>query len=358
MFDIVVIGGGPSGAAFAWLASKHFKVLILEKRELQAHVPKSVTDEKNCGGLLAPDAQRMLAKFGLGLPLEVLVEPQLFSVRAIDLLSKVERHYQRHYINIDRYKFDRWFLNLAREKAEVEYGAYYVSHSESKHGFEVLYRKNGEEKKVRVKILVGADGAFSRVRARVFPSKKIRTYLSFQQWFRTANFAPYFCSVFDPRVTDFYSWVIPKGDMLILGSAFTKNDDIHGKMRFLKENLSNSGIEFGKMIYEKGCFLLRPSGLNELVFSKGRTALIGEAGGFISPSSAEGLSYALWSALNLFKSLGKDPDNFSAAYARQSAGIFLNITGKLMKSPFLFNTNLRNAIMKSNLNSVNVIYEK
>ncbi len=34
-----------------------------------------------CGGLLAPDAQKMLAKLGLGLPNEVIVGPQMFSVK-------------------------------------------------------------------------------------------------------------------------------------------------------------------------------------------------------------------------------------------------------------------------------------
>jgi len=53
------------------------------------------------GGLLAPDAQRMPSRLGLGLPRSVLQNPHLFVVRAIGVLHRLERYYQRHYINMD-----------------------------------------------------------------------------------------------------------------------------------------------------------------------------------------------------------------------------------------------------------------
>ncbi|OVE81255.1 hypothetical protein BVY04_03690, partial [bacterium M21] len=68
---------------------------------------------KCCGGLLAPDAQEMLSKFGLALPKSILVDPQLFIVRTIDLHLKLERNYQRFYMNMDRAKFDEWLVKLS-----------------------------------------------------------------------------------------------------------------------------------------------------------------------------------------------------------------------------------------------------
>ena len=49
----------------------------------------------------------MLSRLGLGLPMSVLEEPQLFVVRAIDIPHRLERYYQRHYINMNRLRFDR-----------------------------------------------------------------------------------------------------------------------------------------------------------------------------------------------------------------------------------------------------------
>jgi flavin-dependent dehydrogenase len=81
MYDVAIIGAGPAGATLARLIGKKYKVLLIDKRQL-IDLPESFSSRKCCGGLLAPDAQRMLSKLGLGLPKSVLEEPQLFVVRA------------------------------------------------------------------------------------------------------------------------------------------------------------------------------------------------------------------------------------------------------------------------------------
>ncbi|MHC4540530.1 MAG: FAD-dependent oxidoreductase, partial [Planctomycetota bacterium] len=110
MFDIAIIGAGPAGATLARLIAGQYKVLLVDKRPLD--VAQGHSARKCCGGLLAPDAQGMLSRMGLGLPKSVLVDPQLFVVRAIDTKQQIERYYQRYYINMDRLKFDRWLLSM------------------------------------------------------------------------------------------------------------------------------------------------------------------------------------------------------------------------------------------------------
>ena len=110
MYDIAIIGAGPAGATLARLLAKDYKVLLLERRQLIK--PVEGCFEKCCGGLIAPDAQQMLAKLGLGVPKEILVGPQLFTVRTIDIQNDIERYYQRHYINTDRERFDQWLVSL------------------------------------------------------------------------------------------------------------------------------------------------------------------------------------------------------------------------------------------------------
>ena len=92
MYDIAVVGAGPAGATFARLVADRYKVLVVDKR-LFTDTSKSFAAGKCCGGLLAHDAQRMLSRLGLGLPKEVLEEPQLFVVRAIDIPQRTERYY-------------------------------------------------------------------------------------------------------------------------------------------------------------------------------------------------------------------------------------------------------------------------
>lgn len=89
MYDIVIVGGGPAGATLARLIGKKYKTLLLEKRRFDDS-PES--GHKCCGGLLAPDAQEMLARFGLGVPKSTLAGPQLFAVRTIDITNSLERY--------------------------------------------------------------------------------------------------------------------------------------------------------------------------------------------------------------------------------------------------------------------------
>ncbi|MHC4193479.1 MAG: NAD(P)-binding protein, partial [Planctomycetota bacterium] len=79
MYDIAIIGAGPAGTTLARLIADGYKVLLLDKRHL-TDPSNTNSSRKCCGGLLAPDAQGMLSKMGLGLPKSVLVDPQLFVV--------------------------------------------------------------------------------------------------------------------------------------------------------------------------------------------------------------------------------------------------------------------------------------
>lgn len=99
MYDIAIVGAGPAGSMLARLIGQRHRVLLVEKRPLDG--PQKPSLGKCCGGLLAPDAQRVLSRLGLGLPKSVLQDPQLFVVRAIDVPHGLERYYQRHYINMD-----------------------------------------------------------------------------------------------------------------------------------------------------------------------------------------------------------------------------------------------------------------
>ena len=78
IYDIIVIGLGPAGSTFAREVSKSKKIILAIDGE-------NINNKKPCGGLLAPDAQKELAHYDLVIPSNVLVSPQIFSVKTIDL---------------------------------------------------------------------------------------------------------------------------------------------------------------------------------------------------------------------------------------------------------------------------------
>ncbi len=69
MYDITIVGAGPAGSTLCKLIDPKYKVLLLEKRKLNNENDRII---KCCGGLLAPDAQKVLASHGLGIPKDIL----------------------------------------------------------------------------------------------------------------------------------------------------------------------------------------------------------------------------------------------------------------------------------------------
>ena len=137
-YDVAVVGAGPAGSTFARLAAaKGRRILLLDGQ--------NVYTKKPCGGLLAPDAQKVLAHFDLVLPKSVLADPQIFSVKTIDLQKRLVRYYQRYYLNMDRYAFDRWLLSLVPEQVDRVDGKC-LKIERLAEGFQIYVSCGGKEK--------------------------------------------------------------------------------------------------------------------------------------------------------------------------------------------------------------------
>jgi flavin-dependent dehydrogenase len=354
MYDVAIIGAGPAGATLARLIGDQYKVLLIEKRRLP-DAAEEFSALKCCGGLLAPDAQMMLSKLGLGLPKSVLEDPQLFVVKSIDLRQGLQRYYQRHYINMNRKKFDSWLLSLVPPGVDIRTNCRLKSYDPENGYFKLAFVHEKRNFVEKAKILVGADGAKSKIRAqsssgRLYPQK----YVAIQEWAERKNDFPYFTSIFDHNVTDYYCWTIPKGNYLLIGAALHPQEKPVEKFTRLKAKLGAYGMDFGKIVFREGALILRPVKQNQLVSGKKGIALLGEAAGWISPSSAEGLSYAFKSALMLADALRNTPDGFEKRYHDKTRQLRKNIFRKNLKSIFIFNPILRKWIMKTGLQSITV----
>lgn len=352
MYDIVIVGSGPSGANLARLIGGKYKVLLIDKRDLENENSKNPSN-KCCGGLLAPDAQKMIAKLGLAVPKDVLVDQQLFAVRTIDLTNNLERLYQRFYFNMDREKFDRWLVSILPAEVEKRFNSIFKSFVEIPEGYEIRYIYNGQEVSAKTRVIIGADGAFSRVRKSI--SKDINTpekYISIQEWFECPHPMPYFTAIFDEEISDFYSWIIPKENYILLGSALRPKENTWGNHEMLKAKLTQLGFNFDKKIKTEGAFINRTKKVSQFYTGRDGIALVGEAAGAISPSSAEGISYALKSSLYLAQSLEEGIDGFLDRYKQKVKDIKLNLLLKNLKSPVMYNPFLRKLAMKSGLQSI------
>ena len=292
---------------------------------------------------------------GLGLPKSVLVEPQLFVVRAIDAQQRIERYYQRYYINMDRRNFDCWLLSMIPSSVDIRPGCRFKSYESENDYFKIKLVQNNKACVEHAGILVGADGASSTVRKQAVPDHPFpEAYLGVQEWVEADSKLPYFSTIFDPEITDYYCWTIPKEKHLIIGAALRPRRDVSGRFKLLKNKLKDYGFQFGKTIRRKGAFILRPAKTQEICTGKKGIALLGEAAGWISPSSAEGLSYAFKSALILAQILRKKPDGFEKRYYQKTRQLRRNIFLKNIKSHFIYDPWLRKIVMRTGIKSMKV----
>lgn len=348
MYDIVIIGAGPAGSTLARLLDKVYSIAVIDKKRLEEGY------HKPCGGLLATDAQKALSRFGLTLPKEVLVDPQIFAVRTIDLDSSMTRHYQRFYINLDRHKFDLWLKSLIPKHVTVFDDTTCTHITRREDGYHIEYIQNGMKHTITAKYIVGADGANSMVRRYLYPNKRIRNYVAIQQWFSEMNPKPFYSCIFDSKNTDCYSWTISKDGYFIFGGAYPKRGC---RKRFddQKKRLENLGICFGKVLKTEGCLVLRPSKPGDFCTGKDNIFLIGEAAGFISPSSLEGISSAINSGYYLSEILNAKVPDPVAAYRRKTFCLRLKLYLKVIKLPFMYLPVLRRLVMVTGIQSLQMI---
>ncbi|MBQ7302979.1 MAG: FAD-binding protein [Clostridia bacterium] len=348
VYDIIVIGGGPAGATFAREAAQ----LLPDKRILLVN-GQSDRHRKVCGGLLAPDAQRMFARFDLTLPKDILADPQIFDVKTIDLAKKRVRHYQRHYLNMDRFAFDNWLLSLVPARVD-RLDARCLAVDKNDGGFAVTLLTDAGEQTVSADYLVGADGASSVVRRTLF-ARQLPRYVAVQQHFRCANDAlpPYSC-IFDPATSDSCSWTICKDDRVIFGGAFPKQG-CRAAFEQQKQHLEAFlGFSLGEPLFTEACQLGSPRRWRDFQTGRDGAFLIGEAAGFISASSFEGISSAVLSGRLLAEAFadGAHASAVAKGYRRRTRKLRLKLYLKTFKRRLLCSPFCRAMIMKSGLQSI------
>ncbi len=348
-YDIIVVGAGPGGSNFARLVdSKKYSILLVDGSD--GH-------DKVCGGLLSPDAQDILARYDICLPKDLLVSPQLFSVRTIDLGNSAVKHYRRSYLNVDRKKLDDFFRGLVPNSVEViKARCKHVAKTEVGYEAELSTGEN-----ISCRYIVGADGAAGNVRLSLFRQKRLHKYVAIQQWFNAGETNPYYSCIFDNATSSGCSWIFFKDGKMIFGGAFDMKN-CREAFEKQKEKLIAQGFvdknAFDLPQKTEACLVSRPKFGRGIYTGNEGAFLIGEAAGFISPSSFEGISYALSSGEALAEAFNKyAPDRtakIQRRYNQKTRKLKSKVSLRCLKRPFMYNGILRTLVMKSGLTAIKI----
>jgi menaquinone-9 beta-reductase len=315
IYDVVIVGGGPSGSACAyWLAQAGWSVCLIEKK----HYPR----EKTCGDGLTPRAVYQLAEMGLE---EVVAANghRYNGLRAFGFGASLEMNWPTHPTfpnygyTITRFDLDGLVAqNAASQGAVLLTGVEATDFLEVTPGAEgslngakgvvVSDRDSSKTSEVRGRYVVVADGHNSRLgrplgvtRNRDWPmGMALRGYYTSER-----HDEPWIDSHVDIRDTNGvvvpgYGWIFPLGDgrvnvgvgLLSTGGAWKGVNTTKLQEYFVAQVADAWGLS------DETCLGPPLGGTLPMGLSIGprvgaNTLIIGDAAGMISPFNGEGIAY-------------------------------------------------------------------
>jgi len=332
-YDVVIVGAGPAGCFAANFLKNDFNVLMIDR----AAFPRS----KPCGGLLTEESKNIIKK--IKLPDAVFSTPEYLDIQYTDLDNGIDIRQKKNYRNVDRNSFDSELLNLSKNEIAFSSNTKFLDAKEANEGsegYKLTLEKNGKKMSVGSRFLIGADGALSDVRKMV-TNAKMNQLIAIQEWFLCSRDIDAFHFIFSKEVTGYYSWVIPKGDSFVCGAAFPPGTGVPQKFQLLKQKIKHLIGESNNFCKKEACLLTKINSKDEICLGKNNIFLVGEAAGLISPSTGDGISFALRSGFNCAQAIKDASDMPFEKYNELCFPLISEIGQKIKKAEILSDPVLR-----------------
>ncbi len=293
-YDAVVVGGGPAGAtAAADLARAGRSVLLLDR----------AGRIKPCGGAIPP---RLVRDFDIP---DSQIVARIKSARMVSPKdAQVDMPIGGGFVGmVDREHFDEFLRERAKYLGAERRTGFFDRVSHDADGVAVVeYHDKAEDgaaipRRVRARVVVGADGAKSAVAKQcVKGADRVPYVFAYHEILRAPAhakdalgrlFEPGRCDIFyqGKLSPDFYGWVFPHGDTVSVGSGSArKGFSIRGSVTALR---AASGLSGAQTIRREGAPIpMKPMRR----WDNGRdVVLAGDAAGVVAPASGEGIYYAM-----------------------------------------------------------------
>ena len=310
IFDVLIVGAGPSGSNTA-ISYKNLnpdlKVGIIDK----AVFPR----DTSCGDAIGPGVINALKRFNNEHILDnepEVISTSLFGPDNIGIqnyIPKVKNKDDSVVYVIPRYELDNRIFNIAKDLNVTSLeDTRYINYKniEDEQVLKVEIETSSKEKKfIFTKLLVGADGANSRVRKslNLKQNSDLHKAIAIRAYINSPNYLEIFKErtlMFEINVSALkgYAWAFPsKDDLINIGigmplNLFKKDDmDINKMLDSFITTLESKGVVVNNLRMEKSYML--PFASSRPKLSHDKIALVGDAGSMINPMSGEGIFYGM-----------------------------------------------------------------
>jgi geranylgeranyl diphosphate/geranylgeranyl-bacteriochlorophyllide a reductase len=290
-YDVIVVGGGPSGATAAHdLACAGHRVMLLDK----------AGRIKPCGGAVPP---RLLKDFDIP---QTLLVAHAKSARIIAPSNKkVIMPVGEGFVGmVDRDIFDEWLRNRAAEAGATRVTGKCEEVDDHAEIVTLSFRsdRSSEVQTVTARAVIGADGARSNVAKQCLPgAERVPCVFAYHEVVEVpdeidADYEETRCDVYyqGHLSPDFYAWIFPHGKTASIGlGSADKGFPLRETTRLMREQ---TGLSGWRTIRKEGA----PIPLKPLKrWDNGRNVVVaGDAAGVVAPSSGEGIYYAMTAGRN------------------------------------------------------------
>lgn len=281
LYDVVVIGGGPSGSSAARRCSQlGMKVLLIDK----AKFPR----EKLCGGAVSEQA---LSYLGFELP-PAMIEREIYGARVhFGKLSMEVRKPYRIAVLASRSVFDDYLLSQARASGCTVLDGTAVKALEVLDNHVEITTASGV---YHGRVVIGCDG-FNSVVARYVrrPHRKDEYAIGVEASIPAGEpqIKAYIDSAVDVHfnvVDKGYGWVFPHREYFLVGVGGVASE-MENPKNVMDDFLESTG--FARGTKTKG-FPIPAGGIKRNLISD-RLLLAGDSAGFVDAFTGEGIAYAI-----------------------------------------------------------------
>ena len=330
MLRVAVVGGGPSGSCAAEVLAKAGIQTWLFERKLD--------NAKPCGGAIP---LCMVSEFEIP---EQIIDRKVRNMRMISPSNReVDIHLdnQAEYIGMCRREvLDDYLRNRAAklganlinglvtkiETGNQRQGPYTLTYSDYGAG-----AATGEAKSLEVDLIIGADGANSRV-AKAMDAGDYNVAIAFQERIKLPpEEMKYYENLAEMYVgtdvsPDFYAWVFPKYDHVAVGTGtMQENQSLIKSLQVGIRERAKKRLLNGEVIKVEAHPIPEHPRPRRVV---GRMALVGDAAGYVTKSSGEGIYFAAKSGRMCAEQVVKASSNGSKIPSEKDLKVYLKIWDK------------------------------